>query len=195
MAKVLVVNNYPARDRAGALEKCLAGNGADVAAVEWGEASAARFDSFDGVALSGSPEMMTDPRTKDKFQAEAQAVLDARVPILGICFGHQLMAHAFGAEVVKDKRHVLEMVKTTVLADDPLFGGLPRSLTLLESRYEVVKSVPDGFTLLARSETSAIAAMKHRTRALYGVQFHPERYTQANPDGDRVVANFLGLLK
>ncbi len=195
MTKVLVVNNYPAKDRAGALERCLTGNGAEVAAIEWRESSAARFDSFDGVVLSGSPEMMTAPRTREKFQGEAQAILDSHAPILGICFGHQLMAHAFGAEVVKDTKHVLDMVKTTILVDDPLFEGLPKSLTLLESRYEVVRTVPDGFTLLARSETSAIAAMRHRARGLYGVQFHPERFTAANPDGDRVVANFLGLLK
>ncbi|MDG6993544.1 MAG: hypothetical protein JRN36_01420, partial [Nitrososphaerota archaeon] len=104
-------------------------------------------------------------------------------------------ALALGAGVVKDKRHVLEMVNTTVLGDDPLFEGLSRSLVLFESRYEVVKSVPEGFTLLARSDTSAVAAMKHRRRALYGVQFHPERFTADNPDGDKVVANFIGLLK
>ncbi len=195
MTRVLVVNNYPAKERAGKLEECFEGNGATVTAIEWHESSAAKFDSFDGVALSGSPEMMTDPETRAKFRVEAQAILDSRAPILGICFGHQLMAHAFGAEVVKDKRHVLEMVNTTVLGDDPLFEGLSRSLVLFESRYEVVKSVPEGFTLLARSDTSAVAAMKHRRRALYGVQFHPERFAADNPDGDKVVANFIGLLK
>jgi GMP synthase (glutamine-hydrolysing) len=117
--------------------------------------------------------------------------LDSKVPILGICFGHQLMAHAFGSEVVKDGRHVLEMVRTTVLADDPLFAGLPKSLMLLESRYEVVKSLPDGFVRLARSDTSRIAAMKHPGRPLYGVQFHPERFTKDHPEGDAVVGNFL----
>ncbi len=193
--RVLVVNNYPSRERAGPLERCLDGNGAAVTAIEWHEASAAKFDAFDGVALSGSPEMMTDPNTRVKFQSEVEAILDSHVPILGVCFGHQLIASAFGAEVVRDKRHVLEMVNTTVLGADPLFIGLPTSFMLFESRYEVVKSVPDGFDLLAKSDTSAIAAMKHRARALYGVQFHPERFTPASPAGDRVVGNFIGLLR
>ncbi len=195
MTKVLVVNNYPTERRAGALEKCFETNGATVTTVDWHESSAAKFDSFDGVVLSGSPEMMTDTGTRTKFKVEAQAILESRTPILGICFGHQLMAHAYGAEVVRDKKHVLEMVNTTVLRDDPLFGGLSRSLKLFESRYEVVRKVPEGFVLLARSDISDVAAMKHKARTLYGVQFHPERFTPANPDGDKVVANFIGLLK
>jgi GMP synthase (glutamine-hydrolysing) len=195
LGKVLVVNNYPTRERITRLESCVSGNGGAVAAAEWDEVSASKFDSFDGVVLSGSPEMMTEPATQSKFEGEAQAIRDSHVPILGVCFGHQLMAHAFGAPVVKDKQHVLGMVKTEVLTEDPLFDGLPRSLTLLESRYEVVSSLPRGFSLVARSATSEIATMKHKSRTLYGVQFHPERFTVENPDGNRVVGNFIGLLK
>ena len=195
MVKVLVVNNYPTRERVETLEKCVRGNGATVVPAEWNEASARRFDSCDGVVLSGSPAMMTDPKTSVRFGPEVEAILDSGVPILGVCFGHQLMAHAFGAEVVKDGRHVLEMVKTTVLEDDPLFERLPRSLMLLESRYEVVKSLPEGFGLLAKSATSMIAAIKRPGRPLYGVQFHPERFTRENPEGNQVVGNFVRLLE
>jgi GMP synthase (glutamine-hydrolysing) len=195
LVRVLVVNNYPSRERVIALERCLKGNGADVVPAELGDASAARFDRYDGVVLSGSPDMMSEEKTESKFQPEVDAVLDSKAPVLGVCFGHQLLAHAFGGTVVRDGKHVLEMVKTTVLADDPLFGGLPKSLMLLESRYEVVKSLPDGFTLLAKSATSRIAAMKHPTRLIYGVQFHPERFTKENPDGDRVVGNFVRALR
>jgi GMP synthase (glutamine-hydrolysing) len=195
LVRVLVVNNYPTRERVETLEKCLGGNNATVFSVEWHGVSASRFDSFDGVVLSGSPAMMADRNTKVEFQPEVDAILNSRAPILGVCFGHQLMAHAFGAEVVKDTRHVTEMVKTTVLADDPLFGGLPRTLMLLESRYEVVKDLPGGFNLLATSVTSKIAAMKRPGRPLYGVQFHPEDFTKDNPDGEKVVGNFVRMLR
>ncbi len=194
MPKVLVVNNYPSRERVERLENCVAGNGAKVTPDEWDEATPGRFDEFDGVVLSGSPAMLTDPGTTTKFRAEVDAIVGSKVPILGICFGHQLMASAFGAEVVKDTRHVLEMVTTTVLAKDPLFDGLPKSLMLLESRYEVVNGLPDGFSLLARSEASRIAAMKHPKRTVYGVQFHPERFTKEHSEGDAVVGNFVRML-
>lgn len=195
MPRVLVVNNYPSRERVARLEKCVERNGATVAALEWKDASATKFDSYDGVVLSGSPEMMSEPKTRAKFEGVARAIRDSSVPILGICFGHQLMAHAYGAEVVKDRRPVLGMVATTVVKSGGLFGGLPRSLTLLESRYEVVKSLPVGFSLLAKSTTSAIAAMKLRGRLTYGVQFHPERFTIEHPDGNKVVGNFTGMLR
>ena len=195
MVRVLAVNNYPSRERFERLEACLVGNGADVTSAEWNEVSSRMFDSCDGVALSGSPDMMSEPKIQAKYEREINAVVDTKVPVLGVCFGHQLMACAFGSKVVKDGRHVLEMVRTTVLADDSLFSGLPRSLTLLESRHEVVESLPDGFRLLAKSATSEIATKTHTTRPHYGVQFHPERYTTENPDGNAVVGNFVRLLK
>ncbi len=195
MTKVLAVNNYPTRERFERLERCLADNGADVRPVEWSQSSARLFNSHDGVVLSGSPDMLSKARVRARYSAEMDAIRDSEVPVLGVCFGHQMMASAFGAEVVKDGRHVLEMVKTDILVDDPLFDRLPKSLMLLESRYEVVGSVPEGFRLLARSSTSPVAAMKHGTRPLYGVQFHPERYTREHPEGNAVMGNFVRLLR
>ena len=87
------------------------------------------------------------------------------------------------------------MVETRVLAADTIFDGLPKSLMLLESRYEIVKSLPEGFRLIAKSRTSGIAAMKHEKRPLYGIQFHPERYTKEHPEGKRVMGNFIRTLK
>jgi GMP synthase (glutamine-hydrolysing) len=195
LVRVLVVNNYPSRDRVVTLERCVRENGAAVDPIALERVSSAKFDSSDGVVLSGSPSMLSEARTRSKFHPEVDAVLDSESPILGVCFGHQLLAHAFGAEVVRDSRHVLEMVKTTVLKEDPIFDGLPRSLMLMESRHEVVKSLPDGFSLLARSATSRIATMKHPTRLLYGIQFHPERFTKEHPEGDAVVGNFVRMLR
>lgn len=194
MASVLAVNNYPTRERFERLEKCLRDNGSQVTSVDWDRASPRLFNSYDGVVLSGSPDMMSEDRVAAKFRSEIDSILDSKVPVLGVCFGHQMMARAFGAEVVKDGRPVLEMVQTRVLAEDSLFEGLPRSLMLLESRHEVVKSLPAGFHLLARSTTSQIATMKHDSRPLYGVQSHPERYTKDNPDGNAVVCNFVRIL-
>ena len=194
MVKVLAVNNYPTRERFERLEKCFVENGARVTSIDWDAANATLFDTFDGVVLSGSPDMMSEPKIWNKFRDEIDAIKRSSSPILGVCFGHQMMAHTFGARVVQDGRNVLEMVNTKVLERDPIFAGLPSSMMLLESRHEVVESLPKQFRLLAESEASRIAAMKHETRPLYGVQFHPERYTRENPDGRAVVGNFIRML-
>jgi GMP synthase (glutamine-hydrolysing) len=194
MAKVLAVNNYPTEERFERLRRCLIESGAQVTSIDWNEASASKFNQFDGVALSGAPDMLSQRKTQLKFRPEIEAIFEGKVPILGVCFGHQMMALAFGSEVVEDGEHVLKFVRTDVLSEDPLFTGLPRSLQLLESRHEIVASLPAHFRLLAKSQTSAIAAMKHDKLPLYGVQFHPERYTAENPDGRAVVGNFVGLL-
>ena len=86
---------------------------------------------------------------------------------------------------------MLKFVETELLARDSLFEGLPRRALVLESHYEVVDRLPEGFSLLARSTTSAIAAMKHQKLPLYGLQFHPERSSRAKPDGNTLLSNFV----
>jgi GMP synthase (glutamine-hydrolysing) len=195
LTKVLAVNNYPIAERFERLRQCLSDNGAEVTSIGWSRASASRFDQYDGVVLSGAPDMLSKESTQVRFRTEAEAILDAKIPVLGVCFGHQLMAHAFGSKVVEDGENVLRFVRTEPLVKDPIFEGLPNPVMLLESRHEVVQSLPGGFQLLAKSETSTIAAMKHSKRLLYGVQFHPERYTSERPDGFKVVGNFVKMLR
>jgi GMP synthase (glutamine-hydrolysing) len=194
LVRVLAVNNYPTAERFERLVKGVEGNGARVTRTEWSKSTAKVFDMFDGVVLSGSPDMMSDPKVHAKFSQEISAIRDSRVPVLGVCFGHQMLAHAFGAQVVKDSRPVLGFVKTKVLRNGEIFEGLPKSVMLLESRHEVVKSLPEGFELTASSETSPIAGMKHKSRPLYGVQSHPERYSAENPEGNLVLGNFVRLI-
>jgi GMP synthase (glutamine-hydrolysing) len=194
MVKVLAVNNYPSSERFEKLRSCLELNGAKVTVTDWRDCSAPAFNRFDGVVLSGSPDMASTDAAQAKFSEELKSIRETKAPILGVCFGHQLTAIAFGSRVVKDVRPIVEFVRTEVVADDPLFRGLPKSMMLVESRHEVVESLPRGFELIARSETSKIAAMKHERLPVYGVQSHPERYNSKNPEGNRVIGNFVGLL-
>jgi GMP synthase (glutamine-hydrolysing) len=195
LVRLLAVNNYPSNEGFIRLRECIEATGASVTVCDRGKCSALYFNSFDGVAVSGSPDMLSNLDVQEKYDREVEAIRDAHVPILGVCFGHQLLAMAFGSRIVKDAKPVLGFVKTEVMVDSPLFAGLPRDVMLLESRHEIVESLPSEFELLARSETSRVAAMKHTKRPLFGVQSHPERYTTTNPGGRKVVANFVDALQ
>ncbi len=194
MVRVLAVNNYPSTLRFERLRTALEGHGVRVKVIDKQECSSDGFNDSDGVVLSGSPDMLSSKKIRSKYEREVNSIIETRSPLLGICFGHQLVATAFGSRVVKDSRPVLGFVRTEILKPDPLFDGLSRTPMLLESRHEVVEQLPDHFELIARSVTSRIAAMKHPRLPLYGVQFHPERFTGANPDGNHVLANFVRLL-
>lgn len=77
------------------------------------------------------------------------------------------------------------------VADDPLFAGLPDPFVVRESHYCEVKTLPPDFVLLASNENCRVQAMRHRSRLLYGTQFHPEAYVEAYPHGRAILHNFF----
>ena len=102
------------------------------------------------------------------------AILDLGIPILGICYGDQLMAYMAGGEIASAENGS-EYGKTTVFTtDDILFEGIPQESICWMSHTDYVKTLPEGFTTIARTEKCPCAAMCDRSRNLYGVQFHPE---------------------
>jgi GMP synthase-like glutamine amidotransferase len=123
-------------------------------------------------------------------------------PTLALCGGHQLVAMAFGA-------HVDHMEDTTGEVgaacevdiedpDDPLFGPFGATAKFMQSHHDEVTEVHPAFVLLASSPACAIQALRHRTRPLYTVQFHPEqdaRATVPNGDGSRLLERFFTLVR
>ena len=144
----------------------------------------------------------------EQYSPEALAgvfsvIREARQPILGVCGGHQQMALAFGAPVVlmgrlepgegysgaKRERGFFD-VKTNARG---IFQDLPTQITVWHSHFDEVKSLPPDFSATAANDTCPIQAMQHTERPLFGVQFHPELFDDAHPDGRRVLENFLRL--
>ena len=111
------------------------------------------------------------------------------------------MALAFGAPVAlmgriepgdgyagaKRERGFFEIATTP----GGLFQDLPEQITVWHSHFDEVKNLPSGFMATASNDTCPIQAMQHRERPLFGVQFHPELFDDAHPDGRRVIENFL----
>ncbi len=103
-------------------------------------------------------------------------IFDSGLPILGICYGHHLIAAHFGGrEAVGPARH-REYGRTalTVNADDPLFAELPRRLDVWMSHGDLVSDAPLHFRVLAETEQTPVASIVHEELPIYGVQFHPE---------------------
>jgi GMP synthase (glutamine-hydrolysing) len=147
----------------------------------------------DIVILTGSNFMLSKADTRLVFQPEMDLVRELDLPLLGICFGHQLIGTAYGSEVVDLGNTVREFKDVKLITSDPIFDGLPGSIRVSESHRQALARVPEGFRHLAESATSQVEAIRHQTRPIYGLQFHPERSDEKHPHGRMIIRNFLRL--
>ena len=118
--------------------------------------------------------------------------LGGRIPILGVCLGHQAICEVFGARIVHAKRLMHGKQSTVTLdPDDPLFRGLEGQVTVARYHSLVAEpdTLPDCLVVTARDGNGEIMAVRHKTRPVYGVQFHPESIL--TPRGDTILKNFL----
>lgn len=139
-----------------------------------------------GYILSGGPASVYDPQAP---QLPAYVLQSGR-PALGICYGMQLLAHALGGQVAPSTAREYGPAEITWTdPHDPLVRGLPSPMRVWMSHGDQVTALPAGFTSLAESPNSPLAAMVDRRRRLYGLQFHPE--VAHTPQGQQLLANFL----
>jgi GMP synthase (glutamine-hydrolysing) len=132
---------------------------------------------FAGVVLTGSPAMVTDRLPWSVALEDWCRRADGRVPLLGVCFGHQLLGAAFGG-VVADNPHGVEVGTVAVralpaAASDPLFAGLPDPLLVQESHTQSVVQAPRAAIVLLANEHDPHQALRY-SPTTWGVQFHPE---------------------
>lgn len=132
--------------------------------------SAQELRAAAGVILSGGPQSVYDPRSP---QGDRE-ILALGVPILGICYGHQWLAHVLGGAVLPGETREYGRTDVEVLSEGALFSGLPREFRVWMSHGDAVTELPQGFHCLARSAGCAHAAMEDGRRRIFGVQFHPE---------------------
>ena len=138
-----------------------------------------------GLILSGGPSSVYEPNAPRCDPA----IFELDVPVLGICYGMQLGAQILGGQVKPAKAREFGRAKLHVSADDPLVRGLPQDTSVWMSHGDQVQELPPQFIALATTDTCPYAAMRHRTRPFYGVQFHPE--VTHTPRGEQVFHNFL----
>jgi GMP synthase (glutamine-hydrolysing) len=142
-----------------------------------------------GIVLSGGPSSVYDP----KAPKCDQKVLALGIPVLGICYGMQWIAHTLGGRVEKAERR--EYGRAHLSVDDSaehgesaLFSGVPASLRVWNSHGDHVRALPEGFRTVGRTE-NAIAAVENPHRKIYAVEFHPE--VKHTDHGTALLRNFL----
>ncbi|WP_417545918.1 glutamine amidotransferase [Marinobacter sp.] len=146
--------------------------------------------NWDGVVVTGSPAMVSD---REPWSEDAAAwlarVVDKAVPLLGVCYGHQLLAHALGGEVGyhpggrESGTHRVELLNSAT--DDPLFRGMPDSFSAQLTHKQTVLRLPQDAILLGRNEFEPHQAFRVG-KCAWGVQFHPEF-------SDAIMRAYLGV--
>ncbi|WP_406676916.1 glutamine-hydrolyzing GMP synthase [Moorella sp. ACPs] len=138
-----------------------------------------------GIVFSGGPASVYSPGAP----RIDRALYESGIPILGICYGMQLMAHDLGGRVEAAAGREYGKTELEVTTDDILFAGLPRNMQCWMSHGDYISAPPPGFQVTARSAYTPVAAMSDPGRRLYGVQFHPE--VKHTPLGQEMLRRFL----
>ena len=197
--KIVVVNNYKdPKQTEKAVQNIEESLGQKTSTIDYKEPDlqdrVAEKDP-DLVILTGSSALLSKPETRKLFQPEMTLVRESSFPILGICYGHQIIGSAFGSPMRDLGQMLRRYDHVTVVKKHPLFEGLPANLMVAESHRQELTSVPDEFDHVAKSTATKIEAMVHRTRPIYGVQFHPERSSAEHPHGKTILQNLLKMIE
>ncbi|HEX2722619.1 MAG TPA: glutamine-hydrolyzing GMP synthase, partial [Gemmatimonadaceae bacterium] len=139
-----------------------------------------------GIILSGGPSSVYAPGAP----MADRTLLDV-APVLGICYGMQLMAHIEGAEVRRAGRSEYGRAEVRVTESSGLFDGFDETeeFTAWMSHGDHIESPPPGYVVTAASAGNPVTAFRHESRPLFGVQFHPE--VAHTPRGGEIIANFI----
>ena len=138
-----------------------------------------------GIILSGGPASVY---AEEAYGIDLE-ILELGIPVLGICYGHQIIAHSLGGRVARNDVAEYGRAELEVAGSSLLFHELPELQSVWMSHRDAVAEAPDGFAVTAATADSPVAAMENRERGIYGVQFHPE--VAHTPRGQEVLKHFL----
>ncbi|MEN9752054.1 MAG: hypothetical protein RLZZ600_1101 [Actinomycetota bacterium] len=137
------------------------------------------------IVLSGGPSSVYEPGSPTLDPG----ILELGVPVFGICYGFQVMAQTLGGTVAKTGGREYGATPMHIATAHPLVGGQPDEQTVWMSHGDQVSVAPDGFTVVASTEATPVAAFANDAKRMYGVQWHPE--VKHSEFGQKVLENFL----
>ncbi|MDR0485779.1 MAG: glutamine-hydrolyzing GMP synthase [Elusimicrobiota bacterium] len=145
----------------------------------------AGLSAFKGIILSGGYGSVYE---KNALKPD-EKLWSLPIPILGICYGAQLIAQKFGGKVVPSKMREFGLASISVKKDSALMEGLNEKEDVWMSHGDKISKIPLGFQIAANSDNSPLAAIENKSKQIYGVQFHPEvKHTE---NGSKILSNFL----
>lgn len=149
-------------------------NGQEVIVRKADEVTTEEIDSLDldGIVISPGPKRPEDADVSEKILEKYQG----KVPILGVCLGHQVIGHHYGAKVLHGNTPVHGKLSKISHDNDGLFKNLPNDYKVTRYHSLVVNedSLPNNLQVTAKSEDGVIMGIKHKDYPVYGIQFHPE---------------------
>jgi GMP synthase (glutamine-hydrolysing) len=140
-----------------------------------------------GIIISGAPILVTE-EDMGSYITASEWIKTISIPLLGICFGHQLIGIHYGS-IAKKMKEDREFQEIEIFEESKLFARLPRIIEMQEDHCEFI-SVPNGFKQLASSDHCFHEAMEHTEKPIYGIQFHPE---VSGNHGNIIIENFLKI--
>lgn len=143
-----------------------------------------------GIILSGSPDNISDG---EGFRLIDERIFDANVPILGICYGHQLSNYLLGGKVIKSNTPENGLVNFRIINDCPLFKDMPNSQLVHMSHNDEVVELGSSFEKVGETKDCNYAASYSKDKNIYTLQFHPEY--DDNTCGKQYFINFLKICK
>ena len=145
----------------------------------------ARKKPIKGIVLSGGPNSVL---SDDAYICDS-GYFELGVPVLGICYGLQLIAKLFGGKLVKSESREYGRSLLTMTKKSQLFDGLKSEFTVWMSHGDSLASLPEGFEQIGHTKSVEFAAIQNVERKLYGLQFHPEVFH--TDGGSEIIKNFL----
>ncbi|MEM4367805.1 MAG: GMP synthase subunit A [Candidatus Anstonellales archaeon] len=152
---------------------------------------------YDAIIFSGGPSSVTS-NAYDTCEIILSDIKKGNLskPVLGICLGHQLIAHRFGGNVEKGKKGEYGLIQVEIIQDSRLLENIERKFDAWASHFDVVSKLPDNFILTAITsydKESICEAIEHERKDIFSVQFHPEVYH--TKVGVKIFENFVKIAK
>lgn len=152
---------------------------------------------YDAIILGGREIDWDIDQLPIEYQAEIALIKESKIPILGICAGHELIGISFGAVMARmhngGSNYIEKGFVNLFTEEDQIFQNLVNPCSVYMFHGDELKSVPNGFVKIARSELCNICGICHSEKLIYGIQFHPEKYNDEFPDGKIIMRNFIRL--